>query len=170
MSDTPALRTTRRPWTPTAHAEASLYSDDLIGGFSVYGGRAFRLRGTALDPLDTPSALPGRQSDILWNGEAFPVVSNYTLEESQRATGAMVARYEAIPGRVLRESPEWGCLVLHGPIKVLHRVCRHCGEPFKSWRFATQRRRWATFCSADHRQAFKRVTDRQRIRKKRRAG
>ncbi|MFG2739158.1 hypothetical protein ACGFY0_03680 [Streptomyces chartreusis] len=162
-----SIRPTRRPFDALALAEASLYSADLIGGFSVHGGRSFRLRGTTPDPLDA-GAKPGRDSDILFEGRVFPVVSNFTVEESQRASLAVLARWEATPGRTLRDGSA-GRLVKHGPIKVMHRCCRQCGEPFKQWRFATQRRRWSTFCCADHRTAHKRVADRERQRKRRSA-
>ncbi|MGW7712697.1 hypothetical protein ACWGKK_00075 [Streptomyces chartreusis] len=160
-----STRPTRRPFDALALAEASLYSADFIGGFSVYGGRSFRLRGTTPDPLDA-GAKPGRDSDILFEGRVFPVISNFTVEESQRASLAVLARWEATPGSVQRESPAER-LVKHGPIKVMHRVCRQCGEPFKQWRFTTQRRRWKSFCCAEHQFAFKRVADRERQRERR---
>ncbi|MGW3821717.1 hypothetical protein ACWEAF_05260 [Streptomyces sp. NPDC005071] len=192
MSDTPALRAARRPFGQFAYAEACLYADDHIGGFSVTAARiparptaadqryglepevdrerfarlpGYRLRGTAPDPLDV-GATPGRGADILFEGRVFPVVSSLSLEESQAATGAMVARCMAVPGETLHEDAQ-GRLVRHGRIVVMHRNCRHCGAEFTSWRFLGQRRRWATFCSADHRAVFKRVQDRQRQRERR---
>ncbi|MFE7776553.1 hypothetical protein ACFU5O_22235 [Streptomyces sp. NPDC057445] len=136
-------------------------------GFSVHGNtRSLPLRGLTADPLDSLPWLGdrvGRQHDILWNGRVFPVVSNFTLEESQRATGAFLAAAAAEPGRTIWDDHR-GTLTLHPRVKVLVRVCRHCGASFRQWRFPTQRRRYATFCSADHRQAFKRVADRDRQR------
>lgn len=185
-------RPTRRPETPESFAEACLYSDDFIGGFSVTAARlparstaldtrfglepevdrerygrlpGYRLRGTAPDPLDV-GVLPGRAADILYEGRTFPVVSSFTLEESQAATGAMVARFMAVPAVPLHEDAR-GRLVRHGAIAVMHRCCRHCGAEFTSWRFVGQRRRWPTFCSADHRAAHKRVADRLRQRERR---
>lgn len=188
-------RSTRRPLTPEAYAEACLYSDDVAFGFSVtaeriparpmatdqrYGldplvdreryGRlpGYRLQGTTPDPLDF-GAVPGRGSDLLYEGRVFPVVSSFTLAESQAATGAMVARCMAVPGETLHED-ERGRLVRHGRIVVMQRACRHCSADFTSWRFLGQRRRWPTFCSSDHRTAYKRVQDRLRQRDKRAAG
>ncbi|WP_328920573.1 hypothetical protein OG911_25320 [Streptomyces sp. NBC_00208] len=138
-------------------------------GFSVIGNtRSLPLRGLTPDPLD---ALPwldvtGRQHDILYEGRVFPVVSNFTLEESQAATGTFLAAATAGPGRVIWDDDR-GTLVLHPRVKVLTRCCRQCGAEFRQWRFPTQRRRYATFCSADHRTAYKRVTDRQRQRERR---
>ncbi|MFE9765076.1 hypothetical protein ACFYPC_11170 [Streptomyces sp. NPDC005808] len=187
-------RPARRPDTPESFAEACLYADDHIGSFSVtavrlparptladkrYGldplvdreryGRlpGYRLRGTTPDPLDF-GASPGRGADILYEGRTFPVVSSFTLEQSQAATGAMVARFMAAPGVPLHDGSA-GRLVRHGRIVVMHRRCRQCGEAFTSWRFLGQRRRWPTFCSADHRTAYKRVQDRQRQRERRAA-
>lgn len=187
-----SLRPTRRPLTPELFAEACLYADDHIGGFSVtaeriparptaadlrYGlepevdreryGRlpGYRLRGTAPDPLDF-GTVAGRGADILFEGRVFPVVSSLSLEESQAATGAMVARCMAVPAVPLHEDAR-GRLVRHGRIVVMHRCCRQCGAEFTSWRFTGQRRRWGTFCSADHRAAHKRVQDRQRQRERR---
>ncbi|MFC8263252.1 hypothetical protein ACFUNF_38005 [Streptomyces sp. NPDC057291] len=168
---TEAVRPARRPLTPAAYALAAFADLDGMdnAGYSVIGNtRSLPLRGLTPDPLD---ALPwldttGRQHDILWNGEAFPVVSNFTLEESQRANGAFLARATAEPGRVIWNDHR-GTLVLYPRVKVLTRCCRQCGAEFRQWRFPTQRRRYATFCSADHRAAYKRVTDRQRQRERR---
>ncbi|WP_327240184.1 hypothetical protein OG243_26615 [Streptomyces sp. NBC_01318] len=143
-------------------------------GFSVIGNtRSLPLRGLTPDPLD---ALPwldrtGRQHDILYRDAdgiavTFPVVSNFTLEQTQQATGAFLARATAEPGRIIWDDHR-GTLVLHPRVKVLTRCCRQCGESFRQWRFPTQRRRYATFCSADHRAAYKRVTDRQRQQERR---
>ncbi|WP_330247126.1 hypothetical protein OHA33_33090 [Streptomyces sp. NBC_00562] len=128
----------------------------------------YRLQGTTPDPLDF-GAVPGRGSDLLYEGRVFPVVSSFTLAESQAATGAMVARCMAVPGETLHED-ERGRLVRHGRIVVMQRACRHCSADFTSWRFLGQRRRWPTFCSSDHRTAYKRVQDRLRQRDKRAAG
>lgn len=190
-----SLRPTRRPLTTEAYAEACLYSDDVAFGFSVTSERiparptaadtryglepevdrerfarlpGYRLRGTTPDPLDFGSAA-GRGADMLHDGRVFPVVSSFTLEESQAATGAMVARFMAVPAVPLHED-ERGRLVRHGRIVVMHRTCRHCSVEFASWRFLGQRRRWPTFCSADHRAAHKRVQDRERQRDRRAAG
>jgi hypothetical protein len=141
-------------------------------GFHVIGEtRSLPLRGFTPDPLDSRPWLnvTGRQYDILWNGKAFPVVSNFTLEESQRATGAFLAAATAEPGRIIWDDHR-GTLTVHPRVKVLIRCCRQCGAEFRQWRFPTQRRRYATFCSADHRAAYKRVEDRERQRDRRSAG
>jgi hypothetical protein len=163
-----SIRPTRRPFDAFALAEASIYSDDFIGGFSVVGGRSFRLRGTTPDPLDA-GARPGRDSDILFEGRVFPVVSSLSLEESQAATSAMLARHMANAGRTIWNDDR-GHLTLYGPVKVMIRCCRQCGAEFRQWRFVTQRRRYSWFCTADHRAAYKRVADRQRQRERRSAG
>jgi hypothetical protein len=138
-------------------------------GFHVIGNtRSLPLRGFTPDPLDSLPWLDvtGRQHDILYEGRAFPVVSNFTLEESQQATGAFLARATAEPGRIIWNDHR-GTLTLHPRVKVLTRCCRQCGAEFRQWRFPTQRRRYATFCSADHRAAYKRVTDRHRQQERR---
>jgi hypothetical protein len=154
----------RLPARPTA-TDKRFGLDPLVDRERYARLPGYRLRGTTPDPLDF-GASPGRAADILFEGRVFPVVSSFTLEESQAATGAMLARFMALPGVPLHED-ERGRLVRHGRIAVMHRRCRHCGAAFWAWRFVGQRRRWATFCSADHRVAYKRVQDRERQRGRR---
>lgn len=173
-----AVRPTRRPPNYAMAAFADLGGDSMEdAGFHVIGNtRSMPLRGFTPDPLDSLPWLDvtGRQHDIPYrdaagNAVTFPVVSNFTLEESQQATGAFLARATAEPGRIIWDDHR-GTLTLHPRVKVLTRCCRQCGAEFRQWRFPTQRRRYATFCSADHRAAYKRVQDRNRQRDRRNAG
>lgn len=114
---TEAVRPTRRPLTPAAYALAAFADLDGMGnaGYSVIGNtRSLPLRGLTPDPLDALPWIdsPGRQHDILYEGRAFPVVSNFTLEESQQATGAFLAAATAEPGRIIWNDHR-GTLMLH---------------------------------------------------------
>lgn len=126
-----------------------------------------RLRGTTPDPLDH-GGKPGQSSDILYEGKAFPVRSNFTDEQRREAHARVLAKALALPGEVLYEGPN-GLLKLHGNKHVMTRVCRSCGAEYSKWRYATQTGKWGWNCSPECQKEYKRRADRERMRRKRAA-
>lgn len=169
-------------------------ADEIAEGFSVTGARipakptardrkfgleplvdrevfartpGYRLRGTTPDPLDHGAA-PGRGADILWEGRAFKVVSNFTPEESARAYAELLRAALELPGVTLHEGAN-GTLRAHGNKIVMYRTCKSCGQDYVRWRYVGQRRQWGINCSADCAEDAKRRADRERMRAKRAA-
>jgi hypothetical protein len=128
-----------------------------------------RMRGTTPDPLDDPTFTKrGRQADILYNGAAFPCTSNFTTEQSKAAHAAVKARAVAgkAGGTELYDG-EKGTLTRVDAQQVMTRVCKHCAAEFDQVIGATQKKRWAWFCTDECRAADKRRADRERLRAKR---
>ncbi|MFI1090934.1 hypothetical protein [Streptomyces sp. NPDC020917] len=125
----------------------------------------YRLRGFYPDPMDNPGTKPGRSADIVGPLGIQPVVSNYTEAQRASAITAMLERY-ASADEVLYDGPN-GRLERHGPLHVMVRNCRNCGQNYTRWRFASQRRKWGWSCSAECQRDAKRRADRERIRAKR---
>ncbi|MFB6696836.1 hypothetical protein [Streptomyces rubiginosohelvolus] len=155
----PTCRPTRRQ---TERLRDAQVMSDFCDGLGADGWHIVEIP----DPDERPG---GREDDILYEGNViFPVTSSMTPEESEAARSAAVDAAMALPGKVLQDD-ENGRMLLHGTWKVMHRTCRHCGEPFTQHRPVSQRRRWSWFCSEVHQAAGKRTADRERLRLKRAA-